>query len=222
MLQVAAAIAGGYIVGSFPTAYVVTRLRYGQDIRLLGDRNVGAGNVWNLGHPFFGVLVATVDAAKGVAAVWIARSLELSPGLVGIMMLAAVAGHAWPVFLRFWGGGGVATGSGALLAAMPLQTLAVSASLLGLILLTRRPKVAVALGFWSVPMLALWQGDTRGLFVTSLAMPFLIGARVFQQGLAQGLTRLEALRLAVGLRSDVPSKTGRTEPEDRHEVRGGG
>jgi glycerol-3-phosphate acyltransferase PlsY len=191
----------------------LTRWRYGEDIRALGDRNVGAGNVWQVGHRSFGVLVAAIDVIKGMAAVWIARWLELSPVLVGIMMLAAVAGHAWPIFLRFWGGGGVATGGGALLAAMPMQTLVVSAGLIGLIMLTRRPKVAVALGLWSVPLLALWQGDTRGLFVTTMAMPFIIGTRVFQQGLARGLSRFQALQLVIGVRADVAPEatTGRRE-----------
>ncbi|HLF09402.1 MAG TPA: glycerol-3-phosphate acyltransferase [Dehalococcoidia bacterium] len=199
MLQVLAAVTGGYLVGSFPTAYVVTRWRYGRDIRALGDRNVGAGNVWQAVHPLVGLFVAAVDIAKGIVAVGLARFFEVPTGVMGAMMLAAVAGHAWPVFLRFRGGGGVATGGGALLAAMPMLTITAIAGLMGIIAVTRRPKAAVALGFGSIPFLALWQGETRSLLITSIAMPFLIGLRVFQQGLAHGLSRRESLRLILGL-----------------------
>jgi glycerol-3-phosphate acyltransferase PlsY len=104
-----------YVLGCITTGYYLVRWRTGQDIRAVGSGSVGARNVGRLlGRPGF---VATVlaDFAKGVLAVWGARHFTTDDRLVVLAMLGVVAGHIWPVQLRFHGGKGMATALGTLL-----------------------------------------------------------------------------------------------------------
>jgi glycerol-3-phosphate acyltransferase PlsY len=104
-----------YVLGCFTTGYYLVHWRTGQDIRAVGSGSVGARNVGRLlGRPGF---VATVlaDFAKGALAVWGARHFTADDRLVTLAMLGVVAGHLWPVQLRFRGGKGMATSLGALL-----------------------------------------------------------------------------------------------------------
>lgn len=119
-MKEAAAILGGYLLGSLPFAYWVPRLLRGEDIRTRGSGNVGASNVfrvygWSLGAP-----VGLLDVAKGFAAA--SLGLWVGGALVGVLAAAAaMAGHARPVFLRFERGGKMAaTAGGATFALAPL------------------------------------------------------------------------------------------------------
>ena len=141
-----AAILLGYLLGSLPTAYLVARRVAGRiaDIRLAGDGNVGAGNVGRLHGRRWGILVGSVDIGKGAASVFALNVLAnaISPegtertgnlaSLSGPGMLAgvsAIAGHIWPVWLRFRGGRGAATALGVTAAALtgPVLLMAVPA-----------------------------------------------------------------------------------------------
>jgi glycerol-3-phosphate acyltransferase PlsY len=108
-----------YLLGSFPSAYLLGRLRYKIDIRSLGDGNPGTENVWRTLGPPAGLAVALADTAKGVLAVFLARLLVDSDGGAMLGGLAAVAGHNWPLFLGFRGGRGAATLMGVMLALLP-------------------------------------------------------------------------------------------------------
>lgn len=130
----------GYLIGSIPFAYVVTRLKTGQDIRTVGSGNVGATNVGRLlGFRYF-ILVFVLDFLKGAAPVliagWIANrpsppeGSEYLPVVVGF---AAILGHLFPIFLGMKGGKGVATTIGVLLCLVPWPTIA---GLLGWIVVT--------------------------------------------------------------------------------------
>ncbi len=119
-MKEAAAILGGYLLGSLPFAYWVPRLVRGEDIRTKGSGNVGASNVfrvygWPLGAP-----VGLLDVAKGFAAA--SLGLWIGGALVGVLAAAAaMAGHARPIFLRFERGGKMAaTAGGATFALAPL------------------------------------------------------------------------------------------------------
>ena len=104
-----------YVLGCITTGYYLVRWRTGQDIRKVGSGSVGARNVGRLlGRPGF---VATVlaDFAKGALAVWGARRFTTDDRLVALALLGVVAGHIWPIQLRFHGGKGMATALGALL-----------------------------------------------------------------------------------------------------------
>jgi glycerol-3-phosphate acyltransferase PlsY len=120
-----------YVAGSFPSAYIAGRSLKGIDLRTVGSGNLGATNVYrNLGA-VPAIVVLLVDALKGALPVYFLPGLldAGQPGSSSAMSwalaygLAAIAGHAKPVFLLWKGGGkGVATASGvfAVLAPVPL------------------------------------------------------------------------------------------------------
>ena len=111
-----------YLIGAIPVGYVVARLRGGVDIRRAGSGTIGATNVLRtLGK---GPAIATLlgDIVKGFAAVSVARATDASPAWAAAGAVLAIVGNCWPVFLRFRGGKGVATGFGAFLALAPWAT----------------------------------------------------------------------------------------------------
>ncbi len=112
------AVVVAYLVGAVPVGFLVA-LAFGLgDIRRHGSGNIGATNVLRTMGKGAAVLTLIGDVAKGALAVWLGRlvSIDAAPAAA----VAAVVGNCWPVFLRFRGGKGVATGSGALFALVPL------------------------------------------------------------------------------------------------------
>lgn len=108
-----AAFVIAYLFGSVPTGYLVTRLVAGSDIRAVGSGGTGATNVQRVLGWRWGVAIALADIAKGIVVVLVARWLAGSDLVVAVAASLAVAGHCWPVWLKFRGGKGVATGAGA-------------------------------------------------------------------------------------------------------------
>lgn len=109
----------GYLLASVSTGVLVTRA-YGVDIRKVGSGNVGTANVLRAAGKGAAVMTLVGDMMKGFVPVVAARVLTDSEWLVAGVALAAVVGHCWPVFLRFKGGKGVATGAGTSIALAPL------------------------------------------------------------------------------------------------------
>ena len=101
----------GYLAGSVPFAYLLARLK-GIDVRIAGSGNVGAANVLRTTGPWRGVIVMSLDVAKGIGAVAIAHMLAGGTSLIALTGAAAVVGHIYPVWLRFHGGKGVAVAAG--------------------------------------------------------------------------------------------------------------
>jgi glycerol-3-phosphate acyltransferase PlsY len=121
ILEIIAAIIIGYLLGAIPFSFIIAhRLRH-IDVRERGSGNVGALAVWREAGPLYGILALLADAGKGVLTIYIARWLGLEVLWICVAGFAAVAGHNWPVFLRFRGGKGASTVMGVLLAFMPLQ-----------------------------------------------------------------------------------------------------
>ena len=152
-------IVAAYLVGSFPTAYVVTRVATGKDIRQLGSGNVGANNVFGQVGPIAGLTVGIVDVSKGAAAVAIAHTIMdiplFEPGLYMVLAgLAAVVGHIWPVYLKFTGGNGLAVTIGTLIILMPLELGIFCGLLLLLWAVTRNLILSVYISMVSVPISA--------------------------------------------------------------------
>jgi len=153
------AIIAAYLVGSFPTGYVVTRLVIGKDIRQLGSGNVGANNVFGQVGPAAGIAVGIIDVSKGAAAVAIAHTVVdlplFEPGLYVVLAgLAAVLGHIWPIYLRFVGGNGLAVTIGTLIILMPIELGIFCALLLVLWAITRNLILSVYISMVSVPVSA--------------------------------------------------------------------
>jgi len=118
----------GYLLGSIPFGYVIVRLATGSDVRASGSGNIGATNVNRVAGAGAGAVTLLLDMGKGFLAVWLAARLT-GDGIswMALSGLAAVAGHIFPVWLRFRGGKGVATAVGVFL---PLCWMAVGAAAL--------------------------------------------------------------------------------------------
>lgn len=112
-------IIAAYLLGSIPFGYVLVRVFRGADVRATGSGNIGATNVART-SPVLGIVTLILDAGKGLAAVMLAQSLD--PGNRTLAFAAgflAVFGHIFPLWLRFRGGKGVATGLGSFVLLTP-------------------------------------------------------------------------------------------------------
>jgi len=111
-----------YLLGSIPFGYLIVRWRKGIDVRVTGSGSIGATNVMrNLGIAGF-VATFILDVGKGVAAVLVVAKLTAqNPTWIAAAAVAAILGHCFPVWLKFRGGKGVATGVGVFVALAPLQ-----------------------------------------------------------------------------------------------------
>jgi len=167
------AIVVAYLVGAFPTAYVTTRLFTGKDIRQLGSGNVGANNTFREVGLAAGITVGIVDIGKGAAAVAIAHAIVGIPFFVSnheynyfpaIAGLAAVAGHVWPVYLKFAGGNGVATALGTLIILLPRELGIACAVILLLWVITHNLIMSVYISCLTVPLTA-WFLEKDWLYV---------------------------------------------------------
>jgi glycerol-3-phosphate acyltransferase PlsY len=171
--QIVAAIIIGYLLGSIPFAYIITRLKLGIDVREKGSGNVGALAVWREVGPFYGVVGLAADMGKGVLTVYTAKWLGLETIWVCVAGFAAVVGHNWPVFLGFRGGKGAATIMGVLLALMPVQF----AIGLGLAVLAIVPTSNVRLGMIGlacIPLIAwLFHKDMIYIYYSLFLILFL-------------------------------------------------
>ena len=138
----AAAVLGGYLLGSLPFGYWLPRVFRHEDIREQGSGNVGASNVFRVYGRRLGTAVALLDFGKGFAAGLL--GLWAGGALIGVLAgAAAMIGHARPVFLRFEKGGKmVATAGGAAFALAPLAAFCCIALWLVVFLLTRYASVA--------------------------------------------------------------------------------
>ena len=149
----------GYILGSCPNGFIVSKVR-GIDVRKHGSGNIGATNVLRVMGKKWGYLVFALDAIKGFLAVrlafWISASLfssVVSPELVGIVAgVACILGHAFPFWLNFRGGKGVATSAGVLLGLMPIAVISVFLVWLLLFKITRYVSVASISAAVSLPV----------------------------------------------------------------------
>ena len=124
-----------YLIGSFPTAYILGKATKGIDIRQLGSGNMGATNVFRVLGKGPGIIVLVLDIIKGVLPVVIVSDvLGLNILWQYILLgLAAVCGHNWTIFLKFKGGKGIATSLGVLIG-LTIKIAAIRPVLVGTIL----------------------------------------------------------------------------------------
>jgi len=104
----------GYLCGSIPFGLILTKMAGGGDIRTIGSGNIGATNVLRTGRKSLAAATLILDATKGAFSIFIV-SLFLSKAVLadaylGLVGVSAVIGHCYPVWLKFSGGKGVATG----------------------------------------------------------------------------------------------------------------
>lgn len=112
----AALVIAGFLFGSIPFGYLISRYFYGVDIRKSGSGNIGAANALRTLGKAGGVAVLLLDALKGFLPVLLAKDLHLEPAWVALVASAAVLGHCFSPWLGWRGGKGVATSVGAVIA----------------------------------------------------------------------------------------------------------
>lgn len=144
-----------YVLGSIPFGYLIVRWQKGIDVRATGSGSIGATNVMrNLGVAGF-VVTFLLDVGKGAAAVLIARGLTVGdPRWIAAATVAAIVGHCFPVWLKFQGGKGVATGVGVFIALAPIQ-------------------VAMVLAIFAV-VVAIWRYISLGSIIATATFPALV------------------------------------------------
>ncbi len=116
-----------YLLGSIPFGFLIVRLTQEADVRETGSGGTGATNVTRRAGKLAGILTLALDAAKGAAAILLARWLLVASAIdfndswwIAAAAVAAIIGHVFPVWLGFRGGKGVATGLGVFLCLAPL------------------------------------------------------------------------------------------------------
>jgi glycerol-3-phosphate acyltransferase PlsY len=123
-----ALVAAGYLCGSIPFGYLLTKLVVGVDVRTVGSGNIGGTNAARAGGKKLGVAVILLDAAKAILPILVARAVlpaaPASERWVVAVAFAAFVGHLFPVWLRFRGGKGVATALGIFVVLAPAAALA--------------------------------------------------------------------------------------------------
>jgi glycerol-3-phosphate acyltransferase PlsY len=116
-------LAGAYLLGSIPAAYLGVKWFKGADIRKLGTGNVGSSNVARTTSKWLAIPVGLFDMGKGALALWIAHLIGLPAGQQMAVGFMAIVGHNWPVFLGFRGGKGMITSAGVIAFVSPLLAL---------------------------------------------------------------------------------------------------
>ena len=109
----------GYGLGSIPTGVLIARWQKGIDIRQYGSGNIGMTNVLRTVGKGGAAFTLLGDLAKGLLPVLLALQLLTNPWAIGLVGVAAILGHMYPVFAGFRGGKGVATSLGVFLPLLP-------------------------------------------------------------------------------------------------------
>jgi glycerol-3-phosphate acyltransferase PlsY len=150
-LRAAACASGAYLIGCFITGYYLVRARMGQDVRETGSGSAGARNVGRLlGRTGF-MLTTAGDFIKGALAVWLAHEFSHDDFSTALALPAVVAGHLWPVQLKFRGGKGVITSLGALLVFDYRLALTFAVSFGIIFVFTRRTLLPAMFAFLCLP-----------------------------------------------------------------------
>ena len=176
-----------YMICSVPFGYLLVKLTAGKDVRALGSGNIGATNVLRVLGKKWGYPVFVIDAFKGFAAVRVALilakrwpdALPYAEYIAILAAMAAVAGHTFPVWLRFKGGKGVATSAGALIGLLPLAVPFVFLVWLIVFQISRYVSLASIIAAIALPIIvglfAFWKFvDTWALIYFSVAIMILV------------------------------------------------
>ncbi len=152
-----------YLIGSIPTALIISRRFFGIDIRDYGSGNMGATNTFRVLGSKYGTIVMGIDILKGMLAVslylflpyYLNNEWHRTNLMVGLG-LAAVLGHIFPIFADFKGGKGVATLFGMILAVQPVIAAACVGVFLMVLFLTRYVSLSSILAGIMLPVSVLW------------------------------------------------------------------
>jgi glycerol-3-phosphate acyltransferase PlsY len=185
-LRPAAVIVVAYLLGSIPFGYLIVRATQGGDIRHTGSGGTGATNVSRRAGKAAGVITLVLDAVKGAAAVVIAklllgasvyvergymdaqerilsgqtaRPLQNAAWWVAAAAIAVIVGHIFPVWLRFHGGKGVATGVGVFIVLAPIAVALAGVIFVLIVVVTRYVSLGSIISAATIPLFILLQND---------------------------------------------------------------
>ncbi len=165
-MKFAILIAGAYLLGSIPFALIIAKA-HGKDLRSIGSGNVGATNLSRALGARWGYFCFVLDALKGFVPTFTVALLLWSPPAISELFLAlavgcaAIAGHIFPVYIKFRGGKGVATSFGVALGFWPYFTFCAILALLVF--------AAVVL---------IWRYISLGSIVASITFPLALIAQI--------------------------------------------
>jgi glycerol-3-phosphate acyltransferase PlsY len=208
----ASLIISAYLAGSIPFSYLVVRLVAGADIRQHGSRNVGATNVARNFGKAPGIVALLLDIAKGYAAVALARWIVSRPDWpigvsasggplqsrefwVALAALIAVLAHMFPVWLRFHGGKGVATATGAFLALNPIVIAGAVIVFLIVLLTARIVSLASIVSAASIPVFFQLLAHDAPFWHRALSMPIALAVILKHHSNIARLARGEERRM---------------------------
>jgi glycerol-3-phosphate acyltransferase PlsY len=173
-------LVAAYLIGSFPTAYLVSRFGKGVDIRDVGSRNAGAMNVFYKVGFVEGMIVLLIDIGKGAAGVAVAKYLVGMEDFVWtpyiwqyLAGLCVVLGHNFPVFLKFHGGKGGAACIGILMFLMPWGVPIYLGVFLLLLLILRAPTISYIIAFFSFGFIGWFINHSWEFIVYTLVLTML-------------------------------------------------
>jgi len=152
-----------YLIGSIPTALIISKRFFGIDIRDYGSGNMGATNTFRVLGSKYGTIVMVMDILKGMTAValynflpyYLHNELDRTNFMIGLG-LAAVMGHIFPIFAGFKGGKGVATLLGMIIAVQPVIAVSCVGVFVLVLYLTRYVSLSSILGAIMLPISVLW------------------------------------------------------------------
>ncbi len=173
-----------YLLGSIPFGYILVRVFRGEDVRAIGSGNIGATNVARKA-PGLGLLTLVLDAVKGFTAVMIGMLVSSRTGaderhvylFAAFAAIFAIIGHIFPVWLKFKGGKGVATGVGSFLALAPKAVLIALVIFAAVVIAFRYVSLGSILGAAAFPVFAwLLNGEKNspGVLAAMIAASALI------------------------------------------------
>jgi len=163
---------GAYLLGSIPFGVILGYFVLGKDIRASGSGHSGATNTLRQAGWKAGAVVAVLDVLKGFGAEWLALRYGSGP-LVWILAAAfVVAGHCWPVFVKFRGGMGIGTIGGVMFAAYPLGAfLGLALVAFGTLISRHAARSNVISGLLFGPVVGWFSGDlTLGLIAGAASL----------------------------------------------------
>ena len=172
-----------YLIGSIPTALLISKKFFGIDIRDYGSGNMGATNTFRVLGSKYGVMVMAIDILKGITAValytllpyYLGHEFERTNFMIGLG-LSAVVGHILPIFANFKGGKGVATLFGMILAMQPVVAISCVGVFIFVLYLTRFVSLSSILGAIMLPVSVLWIWNESEILyrVFALLVAFLV------------------------------------------------
>lgn len=177
-----------YLIGSIPFGLILTKFFTNNDLRKIGSGNIGATNVLRTGNKKIAFFTLLLDISKGVLATFIwhlfshVSYINLNElhepfevtfgrpeiGYTAFLGLFAILGHCFPIWLKFKGGKGVATGLGVLLAAVPYAGLAACATWIATAKISKYSSLSALIAFLIAPIVTLFIYGTAPAVICAL------------------------------------------------------